>query len=170
VSRQAHYFNNNLAKPAGIEPVSAPVGDLQIEPSPNEGQYRLSPKVKELLVDAKYLNFDAKWERFSDADKKTPQWRDRVERLLNHIDRWYPQDEVNAADYTTLYLTPMHAARETLTLLIANIRNALSHVRTVAEQFPAADRRLSGRSNGCAGDRTAYSRFDCPIHQWRHCW
>src|ERR1700681_2686139 len=41
---------------------------------------------------------------------------------------------------TTLYLTPMHAARETLMLLIANIRRALSHVRSVAEQFPAADR------------------------------
>src|SRR5471030_1006633 len=33
---------------------------------------------------------------------------------------------------TTLYLTPMHAARKTLMLLIANIRGALRHVRTVA--------------------------------------
>ena len=41
---------------------------------------------------------------------------------------------------TTLYLTPMHAAKTTLMLLIANIRAALSHVRRVAEQSPATDR------------------------------
>ena len=41
---------------------------------------------------------------------------------------------------TTLYLTPMHAAKTTLMLLIANIREALSHVRRVAEQSPTADR------------------------------
>jgi hypothetical protein len=44
------------------------------------------------------------------------------------------------AGQTTLYLTPMDAARTTLMMLIANIRAALSHVRTVAEQLPAADR------------------------------
>ena len=44
------------------------------------------------------------------------------------------------AGQTTLYLTPMHAAKATLMLLIANIRAALSHVKTVAEQSPTADR------------------------------
>ena len=44
------------------------------------------------------------------------------------------------AGKTTLYLTPMHAARTTLMMLIANIRAALSHVRTAAEQLPAVDR------------------------------
>lgn len=44
------------------------------------------------------------------------------------------------AGQTTLYLTPMHAARATLMLLIANIRAALTHVRTVAEQLPSVDR------------------------------
>jgi len=44
------------------------------------------------------------------------------------------------AGQTTLYLTPMHAAKTTLMLLIANIRAALSHVRRVAEQSPSADR------------------------------
>jgi len=44
------------------------------------------------------------------------------------------------AGKTTLYLTPMHAARATLMMLISNVQAALSHVRTVAEQFPAADR------------------------------
>jgi hypothetical protein len=44
------------------------------------------------------------------------------------------------AGQTTLYLTPMHAARTTLMTLVANVRAALSHVRRVAEQLPAADR------------------------------
>ena len=44
------------------------------------------------------------------------------------------------AGQTTLYLTPMHAAKTTLMLLIANIRAALSHVRKVAEQSPTTDR------------------------------
>jgi hypothetical protein len=34
----------------------------------------------------------------------------------------------------------MHAARTTLMMFVANIRTALSHVRKVAEQSPAADR------------------------------
>ncbi|MHB8303484.1 MAG: hypothetical protein ACYDC6_11695 [Acidobacteriaceae bacterium] len=44
------------------------------------------------------------------------------------------------AGKTTLYLTPMHAARATPMLLIANVRAALGHVRTVAGQFPASNR------------------------------
>ena len=44
------------------------------------------------------------------------------------------------AGQTTLHLTPMHAARSTLMLLIANIRAALRHARKVAEQSPAAAR------------------------------
>jgi hypothetical protein len=44
------------------------------------------------------------------------------------------------AGQTTLYLTPMHAARTTLMEMIANIRTALSHVRRVAEQLPTVDR------------------------------
>jgi hypothetical protein len=44
------------------------------------------------------------------------------------------------AGQTTLYLTPMHAARATMMALIANIRTALSHVKRVAEQLPTVDR------------------------------
>ena len=39
---------------------------------------------------------------------------------------------VKHAGQTTLYLTPMHAAKDKLMALIANIRAALSHVRAVA--------------------------------------
>lgn len=47
---------------------------------------------------------------------------------------------VKHAGQTTLYLTPMHAAKDKLMALIGNIRAALRHVRGVAEQLPAADR------------------------------
>ena len=47
---------------------------------------------------------------------------------------------VKHAGQTTLYLTPMHAAKDKLLALIANIRAALSHVRAVAEQLPQTDR------------------------------
>ena len=44
------------------------------------------------------------------------------------------------AGQTTLYLTPMHAAKTTLMQLIVNIRAALSHVNRVAEQSTATVR------------------------------
>lgn len=47
---------------------------------------------------------------------------------------------VKHAGQTTLYLTPMHAAKDKLMALIANIRAALSRVRAVAEQLPQVDR------------------------------
>lgn len=47
---------------------------------------------------------------------------------------------VKHAGQTTLYLTPMHAAKGKLLALIANIRAALSHVKAVAEQLPQTNR------------------------------
>jgi hypothetical protein len=47
---------------------------------------------------------------------------------------------VKHAGQTTLYLTPMHAAKDKLLALIANVRTALRHVREVAEQLPQTDR------------------------------
>ena len=47
---------------------------------------------------------------------------------------------IKHAGQTMLYLTPMHAAKDKLLALIANIRVALSHVRAVAEQLPHTDR------------------------------
>lgn len=47
---------------------------------------------------------------------------------------------VKHAGQTTLYLTPMHAARDKLMGLIANVHAALSHVKAVAEQLPRVDR------------------------------
>ncbi|MDI1245142.1 MAG: transposase [Rhodoferax sp.] len=40
---------------------------------------------------------------------------------------------VKHAGHTTLYLTPMHAAKDKLLALIANILAALSHIRAVSE-------------------------------------
>jgi hypothetical protein len=47
---------------------------------------------------------------------------------------------VKHAGQTTLYLTPMHGAKDKLMALIANIRAALLHVKTAAEQLPKTDR------------------------------
>ena len=47
---------------------------------------------------------------------------------------------VKHAGQTTLYLTPMHAAKDNLMGLIANVHAALSHVKAVAEQLPLPDR------------------------------
>lgn len=47
---------------------------------------------------------------------------------------------IKHAGQTTVYLTPMHGARDKVLALIANIRGALSHVREIAEQFPQVDR------------------------------
>ena len=47
---------------------------------------------------------------------------------------------VKHAGQTTLYLTPMHAAKDKLMGLIANVHAALSHVKAVAEQLPNANR------------------------------
>jgi hypothetical protein len=41
---------------------------------------------------------------------------------------------------TTLHLTPMHAAKDKVLALIANVHAALSHVKAVAEQLPGANR------------------------------
>ncbi len=47
---------------------------------------------------------------------------------------------VKHAGQTTLYLTPMHAAKDKLMVLIANIRAALGHIKAAAEQLPKIDR------------------------------
>ena len=44
------------------------------------------------------------------------------------------------AGQTTLYLTPMLAAKDKLLALIANILAALSHLRALAEQLSQTDR------------------------------
>ena len=41
---------------------------------------------------------------------------------------------------TTVYLTPMHAAKDTLIALVNNVQEALRHVKAVAEQLPKIDR------------------------------
>jgi hypothetical protein len=44
------------------------------------------------------------------------------------------------AGQTTLYLTPLHGRASTVKALIANVRAALQHVRSAAEQFKTIDR------------------------------
>ena len=47
---------------------------------------------------------------------------------------------VKHAGQTTLYLTSMHGAKDKLMALVGNIRQALLHVKTIAEQLPSASR------------------------------
>lgn len=47
---------------------------------------------------------------------------------------------VKHGNQTTLYLTPMHAARDKLMAMVNNIREALAHIKRVAEQLPNLDR------------------------------
>jgi hypothetical protein len=82
-----------------VEPFSLPTTLPPIEPPPDAGEYWLGPKTKQLLIDAKHLNFDDKWKPFTDADRNTPEWRDRVERLLDHIEDWHETDEADPRDY-----------------------------------------------------------------------
>jgi hypothetical protein len=83
----------------GVEPLSLPTTLPPIEPAPDAGEYWLGPKTKQLLNDAKHLNFDENWKPFTDADRNTPEWRDRVERLLNHVEDWHEADEADPRDY-----------------------------------------------------------------------
>jgi len=93
-------FNRRLtASDHGIEPLSIPTSAPPVEPGPNEWGYWLSPKTKQLLIDAKHLNFDDNWRPFTDADRQTPEWQDRVRHLLNDMDNWNPSDEPDPADY-----------------------------------------------------------------------
>lgn len=47
---------------------------------------------------------------------------------------------VKSGGQTTLYLTPMHAAKDKLLTLIANVHEALAHVKALAEQLPSTNR------------------------------
>lgn len=84
---------------AGIEMIEVPASDPPIQAGSVEGQYWLSPKTEELLVDAKHLNFDDNWESFTDAQRSTPEWQDRVQLLLDHMSDWRSSDEQSPADY-----------------------------------------------------------------------
>jgi hypothetical protein len=90
---------NRSSSDTGIEPLSLPTSAPPIEPPPDPGEYWLSPKTKELLIDAKHLNFDDNWQPFTDADRKTPEWQDRVRHLLNDMENWGPLDEPDPATY-----------------------------------------------------------------------
>jgi hypothetical protein len=46
---------------------------------------------------------------------------------------------IKHAGQTTLYLTPMHAAKKKVVSLVDNIRRALRHAKLVAEQLKSLD-------------------------------
>jgi hypothetical protein len=82
-----------------LETLNLPDSLPPVEPSPDPGEYWRSPKGKQLLLDAKHVNFDDNWRRFTDADRKTPEWQDRVRHLLDDMDNWDASDEPDASTY-----------------------------------------------------------------------
>jgi hypothetical protein len=106
VSLYESFNRRGTASDAEIEPLSLPTSTPPIEPPPEPGEYWQSPKTEELLIDAKHLNFDDNWQPFTDADRQTPEWQDRVRHLLNDVrhllndmDNWGPMDEPDPAAY-----------------------------------------------------------------------
>jgi hypothetical protein len=81
------------------ELLSIPSSVPPIEPSPDDGEYWLSLKSKALLEDALHLNFDDRGRPFTEADRQTPEWQDRVQHLLNDMEDWRPSDEPDPSDY-----------------------------------------------------------------------
>lgn len=93
-------MNRDLAMLApSIAPITVPEAVPVIEFRPDTGEYWQSAKGKLLLMDAKHLNFDDQWKPFSDADRQKPEWRDRVQHMLDDIEHWYESDEQDSADY-----------------------------------------------------------------------
>jgi hypothetical protein len=82
-----------------VETLNLPDSLPPVEPSPDAGEYWQSPKGKQLLLDAKHVNFDDNWRRFTDADRKTLEWQDRVRHLLDDMDNWDASDEPDASAY-----------------------------------------------------------------------
>jgi hypothetical protein len=82
-----------------VETLSLPDSLPPVEPSPGAGEYWQSLKGKQLLLDAKHLNFDDNWKPYTDADRKTPEWEDRVRHLLDDMDSWNVSDEASPVDY-----------------------------------------------------------------------
>jgi hypothetical protein len=93
-------LNKDLAVLAPrIAPITAPEYAPVIEARPDAGEYWQSPKGKLLLIDAKHLNFDDKWNPFSKADRRKPEWQDCVQHMLDDMEHWYESDEQDSASY-----------------------------------------------------------------------
>jgi hypothetical protein len=93
-------LNKDLATLApAVAPISVPDSVSAIDARPDTGEYWQSPKGKLLLIDAKHLNFDDQWKPFSDTDRQRPEWRDRVQHMLDDMEHWYENDEQDSADY-----------------------------------------------------------------------
>jgi hypothetical protein len=83
----------------GVDPLHIPDTAPPIEPGPDPGEYWQTPKEKELLLEGKHLNFDDRWQPFTDPDFKTPEWQDRVRHALDDVDNWNASDEASPSDY-----------------------------------------------------------------------
>jgi hypothetical protein len=120
-------FNRSRAASDQVnEPLSIPTSLPSIEPHPDAGEYWQSPKGKALLLDAKHVNFDDNWRPYTDADRKTPEWQDRVRHLLDEMDNWNPSDEPDASTY-------YHEREILIYRLLADIPSGTLYDRVISE-------------------------------------
>jgi len=93
-------FNRGpAASDQGNELLSIPTSLPSIEPHPDAGEYWQTAKGKALLMDGKHVNFDDNWRPYTDAERKTPEWQDRVRHLLDEMDNWDASEEPDASTY-----------------------------------------------------------------------
>ena len=93
-------FNQTLAgKNSGIDALPLNQVSAAVEPSGDETAYWKSKKSRELLMEAKHLNFDNNWVRYVNDQSSSSEWRAQIDAILNDIHNWQESDENNAADY-----------------------------------------------------------------------
>ena len=63
-------FGDWLTADADMSLLNVRPNTIDVEPSPDAGDYWLTPKTKVLLVDAKHTNFDDNWKAFTAADRE----------------------------------------------------------------------------------------------------
>jgi hypothetical protein len=96
--KRYRFFNGASSVANGeVEALTIPSTEPPREAGPAVHQFWQTPKGKQLLNDAKRLNSDDNGRRYTEADRKTPEWQDRVRRVLDDLDGWNSEDEPDPA-------------------------------------------------------------------------
>ena len=72
---------------------------VQAGSTPVVHPYWQSTEAKQMLEDGKKLRFDSTGHQLSDADRATPEWRQRLADYLSALAHWEPASEDSEADY-----------------------------------------------------------------------
>jgi hypothetical protein len=87
------------ARPPAAGSSKAPRSALTSASTPKLDPYWQSPEAQRLLEDGTKLRYNANNQALSDADRATPEWRQRLADYLNELANWGPADEKSEADY-----------------------------------------------------------------------